>query len=509
MAFFPSIEDPLKKKKPDLRAPLTPRVPAVATKIVAQPAPAVARPTPKPTQAAPRPVAPRPATGTATGTATAPMRPISPTPAATPAPVPTAPPPQLPPGSTGGGTQAFGGGSPNGIVGDGQAAREAEMEAKARRRAIEEGRRAPNDGRVDDLTGGDGRVDTRDRGVDAQGDDPDAITGGSNDDRFQADPVRRDRDPVQDAIDRQGGNSGDSGDIDDLVEDFVGSGLRGDEFDDVEINADPYRDVEIGYEGDSEMNDAVRQYTMGLLDPANSDTGDEEAYINQRVRDGLGAQQVEARSRMGRAGFGASGALAGIEGDQQRQANLDAEGRIYDVREREQNQAFDFGNAGAALAGRQDDRMYGRAQDDANVDFRNQDNRYGRATDEADNDFRNQTTEFGQKMDSANLDQRASQGARQDAILKAQVDAINAMMSEGEEEEDPIERARDDDGDGRTEADRSNRPVYTSDMSLEEAKKMAKEGNVFDTMFMKGLIGSDSEWDYYEGNNGEVWKVRR
>jgi hypothetical protein len=84
-------------------------------------------------------------------------------------------------------------------------------------------------------------------------------------------------------------------------------------------------------------------FNAGYLGAETADTSDEEAYVNQRILDQLGADQVGARARMGRAGFGASGALEALEGDQMRQANLDAEGRIYDVREREQNQRFEQG----------------------------------------------------------------------------------------------------------------------------------------------------------------------
>jgi hypothetical protein len=70
---------------------------------------------------------------------------------------------------------------------------------------------------------------------------------------------------------------------------------------------------------------------------------------------------------MGRAGFGSSGALAAMEGDNMRQANLDAEGRAYEIREREQNQAFDQGMGAQQMDINQDDQASQEALNLANA----------------------------------------------------------------------------------------------------------------------------------------------
>lgn len=289
-------------------------------------------------------------------------------------------------------------------------------------------------------------------------------------------------------------------DIDDMLEDFVRSGLSGDEYDDVEINADPYKDVSINHKTDREMDAASRKNIMNLLGYDEGDTGDEERYIEQRVADRLGQQLVGSRASMGRAGFGSSGALYGMEGDQRRQANLDAEGRIYDVREREQNQAFDRNMAGAGLADDRDERLYDRATDNAEVDFRNQDERYGRATDAADNDYRNQTTEFGQKMDVAGLDQDARQGARQDAILKSQMDAINAMLGSAGDDSaagPPDSGSQDTPGAGLADEDR---------MPLDHIPPGAVEAPYSEG---SSYVGSTTSYDVYVNSSNQPYLVRR
>jgi hypothetical protein len=108
-------------------------------------------------------------------------------------------------------------------------------------------------------------------------------------------------------------------------------------------------------------------FNRSYLDPAAADTTAEEAYVNQRILDQLGQQQVASRARMGRAGFGSSGALAAMEGDNMRQANLDAEGRAYEIREREQNQAFDQGMGAQQMDINQDDQASQEALNLANA----------------------------------------------------------------------------------------------------------------------------------------------
>ncbi len=95
----------------------------------------------------------------------------------------------------------------------------------------------------------------------------------------------------------------------------------------------------------ADMDMLAEDWNRGYLEHGPADTTDEEAFINERIRNELGGQLVGQRARMGRAGFGSSGALAALEGDAMRQANMDAQGQIFDAREREQNQAFEQGIA--------------------------------------------------------------------------------------------------------------------------------------------------------------------
>lgn len=359
--------------------------------------------------------------------------------------------------------------------------------------------------------------------------DPAAALAGARD-RGQT-TTTRDTDPA-DALAgvRDRGEPADNADIDGLLEDFVRDGLQGETYDDVTIDADPfknvtidadpYKDVNIDYKADREMDRASRSNIMKLLGYKEGDTGDEEAYIEKRIADQLGQQLVGSRASMGRAGFGSSGALYGMEGDQMRQANLDAEGRIYDVREREQNQAFDRNMAGAGLADDRDERLYGRSVDDAeldlrnqderydratdqaDLDFRNQDEAYGRATDQADLDHRNQTTDFGQRMDVADLDQRGRQGARQDAILKAQMDAINAMTDSAAGDDGrsrpPDSANQTTPGGGIADEDRFN-------VNLSESSK----ANIPSAAYSEGssYAGSDDNFDYFTNAQNQFYKV--
>lgn len=95
--------------------------------------------------------------------------------------------------------------------------------------------------------------------------------------------------------------------------------------------------------GDSYLTQEQQNFLNGGTEPSLTDTTDEEALVNQKILDQLGGDIVSQRARMGRAGFGASGALAALEGDTMRKANQDASSSIYDIREREQNQAQQFG----------------------------------------------------------------------------------------------------------------------------------------------------------------------
>jgi hypothetical protein len=73
---------------------------------------------------------------------------------------------------------------------------------------------------------------------------------------------------------------------------------------------------------DEQFDQQIRQMLADLVSGKgmNVDTAEEEALIKQFMQDQIGQGLVEQRARMGRAGFGASGALAAMEGDVQRQA---------------------------------------------------------------------------------------------------------------------------------------------------------------------------------------------
>lgn len=94
------------------------------------------------------------------------------------------------------------------------------------------------------------------------------------------------------------------------------------------------------------------------------DTTAEEALIRQLMQDQLGQQLVDQRASMGRAGFGASGALAGIEADAQRKAAQAALGETFGVQQGARNEQLDRLRTGAGL-----DLGY---QDQAAQDFANQ-----------------------------------------------------------------------------------------------------------------------------------------
>ncbi len=258
------------------------------------------------------------------------------------------------------------------------------------------------------------------------------------------------------ALDRLLGNIGGGGhdsasDGGDRVDDAIGTGVDANEIEDASDDD--------AVEPPSDIDDLVEQFVRDSLDPSNSDTGDEEAYIEQRVADRLGQDLVGARASMGRAGFGSSGALYGMEGDQRRQANLDAEGRIYDVREREQDQGFDQGERGARL------------------------------------------------------DIDKTEAANREAILKAQTDAINDLLGGGDEA--PTDEV-DDDGnpfydDSGAQGRFGHNPDIQGTLPLPDDVDVS---NAEEREFIVGqtdwYFGSDEEYDYYESQvDGKILKHRR
>ena len=73
----------------------------------------------------------------------------------------------------------------------------------------------------------------------------------------------------------------------------------------------------------------------------NVDTSEEEALIRELMQDRTGQALVEQRARMGRAGFGASGALAAMEGDVRRQAAQQATQETLAMRRQAEQEAID------------------------------------------------------------------------------------------------------------------------------------------------------------------------
>jgi hypothetical protein len=88
-------------------------------------------------------------------------------------------------------------------------------------------------------------------------------------------------------------------------------------------------------------------------------TAEEEALIRELMQDRLGAGLVEQRAKMGRAGFGASGALAAMEGDIRRQAGQQATQETLAIRRQAEQEAID--NALRAIGVDVDKRREGRA----------------------------------------------------------------------------------------------------------------------------------------------------
>lgn len=94
-------------------------------------------------------------------------------------------------------------------------------------------------------------------------------------------------------------------------------------------------------------NDQFDENVRKLLDQIvsgkgmNVDTSQEEALIKELMQDRLGQQLVNQRASMGRAGFGASGALAAMEGDIQRQAGQQATQETLGLRRQAEQEAID------------------------------------------------------------------------------------------------------------------------------------------------------------------------
>jgi hypothetical protein len=112
---------------------------------------------------------------------------------------------------------------------------------------------------------------------------------------------------------------------------------------------------------DAEFDTQVRQMMADLLAGKGMDvsTAEEEALIRELMQDRLGAGLVEQRAKMGRAGFGASGALAAMEGDIRRQAGQQATQETLAIRRQAEQEAID--NALRAIGVDVEKRREGRA----------------------------------------------------------------------------------------------------------------------------------------------------
>lgn len=90
-------------------------------------------------------------------------------------------------------------------------------------------------------------------------------------------------------------------------------------------------------------DEQVRLLMQDLLRGEGMDvnTAEEEALIRELMQDRLGQGLVEQRARMGRAGFGSSGALAAIEGDVRRQAGQQAAQETLALRRQAEKEAIE------------------------------------------------------------------------------------------------------------------------------------------------------------------------
>ena len=106
---------------------------------------------------------------------------------------------------------------------------------------------------------------------------------------------------------------------------------------------------------DADQNAQALQKVIDQLMGGQRDTTGEEALVQQLLGDRLGKNLVDARAGMGRAGFGASGALGAMEGDIQRQAYQDALGQIFDIRKDARQENLDRLGLGSQFIGQNRD----------------------------------------------------------------------------------------------------------------------------------------------------------
>lgn len=111
-----------------------------------------------------------------------------------------------------------------------------------------------------------------------------------------------------------------------------------------------------------DLDAMIRSFVEDRLGAANNvDTTEQEALIRQQMEGKLGSSLVDQRARMGRAGFGASGATAALESDARTAASREALDQILGLRTSEEQRAFN--NATQAISTESD--MRSAASDDA------------------------------------------------------------------------------------------------------------------------------------------------
>jgi hypothetical protein len=91
------------------------------------------------------------------------------------------------------------------------------------------------------------------------------------------------------------------------------------------------------------FGDAAEDFNMSYLTGEQDDLAADEALAREEVANQLGQGLVDMRARMGRAGNASSGAMAALEADAMRAAQMDVARQLIEGREREQQQTYDRG----------------------------------------------------------------------------------------------------------------------------------------------------------------------
>lgn len=144
------------------------------------------------------------------------------------------------------------------------------------------------------------------------------------------------RDQVSDALDAKGTGAG-------ATLDFDYAGARGAERGFAPGQLPGRRPTSDGLTSNDEFDANVRKLLADLVAGRGmeTNTAEEEALVKQLMQDQIGEGLVEQRARMGRAGFGASGALAAMEGDIQRKAAQGATQETLAIRRQAEQDAIE------------------------------------------------------------------------------------------------------------------------------------------------------------------------